>query len=55
MENEIQLIGGVRRTDKQLLCDIVKRAWFRAKRRVSRKISLWNYVSYNRMKGRNQL
>lgn len=55
MENEIQLIGGVRRTDKQLLYDIIWRAWHRTKQRISRKVSLWNYVSYNRMKGRNQL
>lgn len=53
MENEIQLIGGVRRTDKQLLCAIIWRAWHRTKRRISRRISLWNYISYNRMRGRN--
>lgn len=55
MENEIQLIGGVRRTDKQLLYDIIWRAWHRTKHRISRKVNLWNYVSYNRMKGRNEL
>lgn len=55
MENEIQLIGGVRRTDKQLLCAIIWRAWYRTKCRISRKISLWNYVSYNRLRGRNEL
>lgn len=55
MNSEIQVIGGVRRTDKQLLCGILWRAWHRTKRRIARKISLWNYVSYNRMRGRDEL
>lgn len=55
MDNEIQLIGGVRRTDKQLLCGIIWRAWYRTKRAMMRKVNLWNYVSYNRLRGGNVL
>lgn len=52
MDNDIQLVG-VRRTDKQLLAAIVWRMQYRIRRRIVRRISLWNYVSYNRMRGRN--
>lgn len=55
MDNELQLIGGVRRSEKQLLCAIIWRAWYRARRAVVRKIDLWNYISYNRLRGRNEL
>lgn len=54
MNNGIDLVD-VRRTDAQLLAAILWRAWHRIKRRIACKISLWNYVSYNRMKGRNVL
>lgn len=52
MDNEIQLVG-VRRTDKQLLAAIIWRSAYRARRNIMRRISLWNYISYNRLSGRN--
>ncbi|GEM_PF-5033044 len=52
MDNDTQLVG-VRRTDKQLLTDIFWRMQYRIRQRVICRISLWNYVSYNRMRGRN--
>lgn len=54
MSDDIQLVG-VRRTDKQLLAAILWREWYRTKRCIARKVNLLNYVSYNRMRGRNEL
>ena len=55
MDNELQLVGGVRRSEKQPLCAIIWRAWYRVRRAAVRKIDLWNYISYNRLRGRNEL
>lgn len=54
MNDDIQLVDVIR-TDKQLLAAILWRAWYRTRRCIARKIGLWNYVSYNRMRGRNVL